>query len=149
MTVGTGKILTSVDEIAERLKSVRTIAVLGLSPKPERDSFRVAQYMKAQGYQIIPVRPAQSEILGERAYASLTEIPVPVDVVDIFRNAKQVPGHVAEILTMNRLPGLAWMQLGISHEGAAKELTAAGIDVIMDRCIKVDHAKYVARTRLV
>lgn len=144
-----GKILTSVDEIAERLASVRTIAVLGLSPKPERDSFRVAQYMKDQGYHIIPVRPAQSEILGERAYASLTDIPDPVDVVDIFRNPKQVPGHVAEILAMRHRPGLAWMQLGISHEGAAKELIAAGIDVIMDRCIKVDHAKYVARTRLV
>jgi predicted CoA-binding protein len=149
MTVSEGKILTSVDEIAERLASVRTIAVLGLSPKPERDSFRVAQYMQDQGYRIIPVRPAQAEILGETAYASLTEIPDPVDVVDIFRNPKQVPGHVAEILAMKHRPGLVWMQLGISHEGAAKELTAAGIDVIMDRCIKVDHAKYVARTRLV
>ncbi|MFP4032002.1 MAG: CoA-binding protein [Desulfococcaceae bacterium] len=143
-----GKILTSVDEIAKRLAPVRTIAVLGLSPKPERDSFRVAQYMKEQGYRIIPVRPAQSEILGETAYASLTEIPDPVDVVDIFRNPKQVPGHVAEILAMKHRPGLVWMQLGISHEGAAKELIGAGIDVIMDRCIKVDHAKYVARTRL-
>lgn len=144
-----GRILTSVDEIAERLAFVRTIAVLGLSPKPERDSFRVAQYMQDQGYRIIPVRPAQAEILGERAYASLTDIPDPVDVVDIFRNPKQVPGHVAEILAMKHRPGLVWMQLGISHEGAAKELTAAGIDVVMDRCIKVDHAKYVARTRLV
>ena len=147
--MSTGKILTSVDEIAERLASVRTIAVLGLSPKPERDSFRVARYMKDQGYRIVPVRPAQSEILGERVYASLTEIPDAVDVVDIFRNAKQVPGHVAEILAMKHRPGLAWMQLGISHEGAARELTEAGIDVVMNRCIKVDHAKYVARTRLV
>jgi uncharacterized protein len=147
--VTTGRILASVEEIADRLASVRTIAVLGLSPKPDRDSHRVARYMQEKGYRIVPVRPAQTEILGEPAYGTLEEIPDPVDVVDIFRNVKQVPGHVPEILAMKHRPGLVWMQLGIVHEGAAEELNAAGIDVVMDRCIKVDHEKYVARTRIV
>lgn len=145
----TGKLVTSVEEIADRLTSVQTIAVLGLSPKPERDSYRVAHYMKRNGYRIIPVRPAQSEILGETAHASLADIPDAVDVVDVFRNAKQVPGHVAEILAMKHRPAMVWMQLGVIHEGAAEELTAAGIDVVMNRCIKVDHETHVARTRLV
>lgn len=147
--MNSGNVLTSADEIAERLASIRTIAVLGLSPKPERDSHRVARYMQENGYRIVPVRPGQAEILGEPAYAALGDIPEPVDAVDVFRNAKQIPGHVPEILAMNPRPGLVWMQLGIAHEGAAQELTAAGIDVVMNRCIKVDHAKYVARTRLV
>jgi predicted CoA-binding protein len=134
-----GKIITQDDKIRDILKNARTIAILGLSPKPERDSNMVARYLKEQGYRIIPVRPAQKEILGEKVYASLDDIKETVDIVDVFRNPAQIVPHAHEAIRLK--PKVFWMQLNIENREAADLLTAAGIDVIMDRCIKVDHER--------
>ncbi len=134
-----GKIITQDDKIGNILKNARTIAILGLSPKPERDSNMVARYLKEQGYRIIPVRPAQKEILGEKVYASLDDIEETVDIVDVFRNPAQIVPHAHEAIRLK--PKVFWMQLNIENREAAGLLTAAGIDVIMDRCIKVDHER--------
>lgn len=132
-----GKILTSDEEIKSVLKTVKTVAIVGVSPKPERDSYKVASYLKEKGYKIIPVRPKQQKIIGEKAYASLDDIVEPVDVVDVFRASDQIMPHVEEALRLK--PKYFWMQLGITNEAAAKRLTEAGIDVIMDRCMKERH----------
>jgi len=134
-----GKIITQDDKIRDILKNARTIAILGLSPKPERDSNMVARYLKEQGYRIIPVRPAQKEILGEKVYASLDDIKETVDIVDVFRNPAQIVPHAHEAIRLK--PKVFWMQLNIENREAADLLTAAWIDVIMDRCIKVDHER--------
>jgi predicted CoA-binding protein len=137
--MGTGQIITDDRRIHELLTRAKTIAVLGLSPKPDRDSYRVAAYLKGQGYRIIPVRPAQAEILGEKAYPSLDDLPGTVDIVDVFRSAEQILPHAREALRLR--PLAFWMQEGVSNPEAADLLTAAGIDVVMDRCIKRDHAR--------
>ena len=142
-----GKILTSDREIKEVLETAQTIAVVGLSPKPERDSHKVAKYMQESGYTIIPVRPAQKEILGERAYKTLDQVPGPVDIVDLFRKSEDVMPHVDEAISVGCR--LFWMQSGIVNQEAAKRLTDHGIDVVMDRCIKVDHASYFKKNILV
>jgi predicted CoA-binding protein len=135
----TGRIITEDAEIKKILEDAKYIAVLGLSPKPNRDSYRVASYLKDQGYRILPVRPAQKEILGEKAYSSLDDIKESVDIVDVFRSADQIMPHAEEAVRLG--PKVFWMQLGIENQEAAKLLTEAGIDVIMNRCIKVDHGK--------
>ena len=132
-----GEILTEYRQIKPVLQDARTIAVLGVSPKPGRDSYRVARYLKDEGYRILPVRPAQTEILGEKVYRSLDDIDVPVDVVDAFRSGEQIMAHVVEVIRLR--PKVFWMQLGIENPEAAKMLTDAGIDVVMNRCIKMDH----------
>ena len=134
-----GKIITKDDKIRDILKNARTIAILGLSPKPERDSNMVARYLKEQEYRIIPVRPDQKEILGEKVYASFDDIKETVDIVDVFRNPAQIVPHAHEAIRLK--PKVFWMQLNIENREAADLLTAAGIDVIMDRCIKVDHER--------
>ena len=134
-----GKIITQDDKIRDILKNARTIAILGLSPKPERDSNMVAGYLKKQGYRIIPVRPAQKEILGEKVYASLDNIKETVDIIDVFRNPAQIVPHANEAIRLK--PKVFWMQLNIVNREAANLLTAAGIDVVMDRCIKVEHER--------
>jgi uncharacterized protein len=135
----TGRIITADADIKTILSSSKTIAVLGLSPKPGRDSYQVAAYLKDRGYTVIPVRPAQEEILGEKAYPSLDEVPGPMDIVDVFRSSEQILPHAHEAL--RRKPGTFWMQEGIENREAAALLTAAGIDVVMDRCIKREHAR--------
>lgn len=134
-----GRILTAEEEIRSLLSSAKTVAVVGISPKPERDSHRVAAYLKDKGYRVVPVRPAQEEILGEKAYARLDDVPGPVDIVDVFRRPEQVPAHAEEALRLR--PRAFWMQEGIEHREAAELLTAAGIDVVMNRCIMREHAR--------
>ncbi|MCP4345523.1 MAG: CoA-binding protein [Desulfobacterales bacterium] len=131
--------ITQDSDIKTILENSKTIAILGLSPKPERDSNMVARYLKENGYQIIPVHPGQEELLGEKAYGSLDDIREPADIVDVFRSPAQIMPHAQEALRMK--PKVFWMQLGIENQEAAKLLTEAGVDVIMNRCIKVDHAK--------
>jgi predicted CoA-binding protein len=126
-------------ELRDLLRTSRTIAVVGLSPKPDRDSYRVAAYLQAQGYRVIPVRPAQTEILGETAYPSLDDVPGPVDIVDVFRSPEQVLPHAHEALRLK--PKAFWMQEGIENAEAARLLTAAGIRVVMNRCIKREHER--------
>ncbi len=134
-----GKILTEDIEIKSVLENSKTIAVLGLSPKPERDSNMVASYLKDKGFKILPVNPAQKEILGENVFVSLNDIKEPVDIIDVFRQSTQVLPHAHEALRLK--PKVFWMQLSIENQEAAELLTEAGIDVIMNRCIKIDHAK--------
>ncbi len=147
MTEKKGEILTSHRQIKAVLAQARRIAVVGLSPKPERDSYDVAKYMQDQGYTIIPVRPAQREILGEKAYKTLDLLPGPVDIVNVFRRSEDVGPHVDEAIALGCK--VFWMQLGIENREAAKRLTDHGIDVIMNRCIKVDYASYFKKNILV
>ena len=123
--------------IEEILKQSRTVAVVGLSPRPERDSYDVARYLQENGYRIIPVNPSAQEILGERCYPSLTAVPEQVDIVDIFRRSEDVPPIVEEAISIGAR--VVWMQLGIVHEEAAQGARARGLDVVMDRCTKVEH----------
>ena len=127
------------DEIRTILEKAKTIAVLGLSPKPERDSNMVARYLKDSGYRIIPVRPGQKEILGEKVYASLDDIKEPVDIVTVFRRSDQIMPHAHETLRLK--PKVFWMQLNIESNEAAKLLTETGIDVVMNMCIQVEHER--------
>ncbi|MFA5082410.1 MAG: CoA-binding protein [Hydrogenophilaceae bacterium] len=127
----------SSDEIRALLQRVRTIAVVGLSPKPGRPSYAVSQAMQRFGYRIVPVRPAVAEVLGEKAYACLADIPFPVDLVDVFRAAEHIPGVVEECLAINA-PAI-WLQEGIVHIDAAEQARAAGMTVVMDRCIYKDY----------
>jgi predicted CoA-binding protein len=115
------------------LKNVRTIAVVGLSPQPARPSYRVAQAMQRYGYRIVPVRPLVDQVLGEKAYASLADIPFKVDLVDVFRAAEHVPAIVGQCLALH-LPAI-WIQEGIVHEAAARDAQDAGMTVVMDRCL--------------
>lgn len=124
-------------DIADILKKYRTIAVVGLSPKPARPSNEVAGYMLESGYTIIPVNPGQTEILGRKCYPDLISIPDPVDVVNIFRRSEDIMPIVDDAIRINA--SVVWMQRGIVNEEAAARARNAGLIVIMDRCIKVDH----------
>ncbi|MFN7991055.1 MAG: CoA-binding protein [Candidatus Micrarchaeia archaeon] len=128
-------------EIPQILRSARNIAVVGLSDKPERPSYGVAEYMQAHGYRIIPVNPMISEWKGIKAYKSLSEIPRgdKVDVVDIFRKSEDVPAVVDEAIGIGAKT--VWMQLGVVNESAAEKARGAGLSVVMDRCMKIEHAK--------
>jgi predicted CoA-binding protein len=136
-----GRLLIEDRDIRAVLENARTVAIVGLSPKPERDSHRVARYLTGRGYKVIPVRPAQKEILGERAYASLDQIAERIDIVDVFRSPAQVLKHARETLKLRFPPRAFWMQLSIKNEEAADLLMSANIDVIMNRCIKADHVR--------
>ena len=115
----------------------RTIAVIGLSEDPRKPSHYVSAYMQQHGYKIYPVNPSITEVLGEKSYASLSDLPIKPDIVDVFRLPKFIPGIVDEIIQLG-LPNL-WVQQGIVNLEAATRAEAAGIHVVMDRCIMVDH----------
>ncbi len=125
------------DEIRALLERVKTIAVVGLSPRPDRPSHTVARALQRFGYRIVPVRPALTEVLGEPAYARLTDIPFAVDLVDVFRAPEHVPAIVEEAIAIGA-PAI-WLQDGVVHEAAAERARAAGLTVVMDRCIYRDH----------
>jgi predicted CoA-binding protein len=121
------------------LQQVKTIAVVGLSPQPERPSYRVASAMQGFGFRIVPVRPGVSEVLGEQAYASLADIPFAVDLVDVFRAAEHVPAIVDACLALHS-PAL-WIQEGIVAEAAAQRARDAGRTVVMGRCLYKDYVR--------
>jgi len=125
------------DEICRTLRNIRTIAVVGLSPNQARPSFRVAQAMQAHGYRIVPVRPLVQEVLGEPAYAKLEDIPFAVDMVDVFRAPEHVPAIVESCIKLG-VPRL-WLQDGVIHEESALRAQAAGIWVVMNRCMWRDY----------
>jgi predicted CoA-binding protein len=132
----------SLDEIRALLARVRTIAVVGLSPRPERPSHRIARRLKEWGYRVIPVRPAVSEVLGERAYARLSDLPEKPDLVDVFRPAEEIGPIVDECAALG-IPAI-WIQEGIVNEPAAQRAREAGMFVVMDRCISVDYRRLMA-----
>lgn len=127
--------------IREVLENSKVIAVVGLSPKSDRPSHRVAAYLKEQGYKIIPVRPSADEILGEKAYPSLKEIPedIQVDVVDVFRKSEDVPPIVNQAIDIGAKA--VWLQEGIVNEEAAQKAGAAGLKVVMDRCMLKEYKR--------
>jgi len=131
--------MESIETIKRILTEYKTIAVVGLSAKWNRPSHFAAKYMKGHGYKIIPVNPAYDEILGEKCYPSLLDIPGPVDIVDIFRRPEDVPPIVEDAITIEAK--VLWMQLTIEHEEAAARAREAGLEVIMNRCVKIEHGR--------
>lgn len=131
------------EERRQILEDAKTIAVVGLSDKPDRTSYMVSQAMQNKGYKIIPVNPRIEEALGEKAVDSLTELSEPVDIVNVFRRSEDVGPVVEEAIQIK--PKVIWMQQGIYNEEAAKKAQEAGITVVMDQCIKVDHAILVRK----
>jgi len=123
--------------IKEILETYRTIAVVGLSSRPHRASHGVSRYMQRQGYRIIPVNPMETEVLGEKAYPSLDDVPEAFEIVDIFRRSEYVPDIVEAAI--RRRAKVIWMQQGVIHEGAAERARAAGLEVVMDLCILQEH----------
>ncbi len=133
-------------EIETILKECKTIAVVGLSPKTDRPSYRVASYLQSRGYRIIPVNPMVNEVLGEKSYPSLSAVPVPIDVVDIFRRPEEVPPVVEEAIRVRAKA--VWMQEGIVHEAAASRARAAGLLVVMDLCMLKEHERLKGEGRI-
>ena len=140
-------IISSLDEryqdpqtIQEILRTGKTIAVVGLSPNPERPSNSVSRYMQEQGYRIVPVNPNVREILGETAYPSLSEIPFPVDVVDVFRAAEATPPIAREAVEIGAKA--IWFQLGVINDEAVAIAERGGLKIVVDRCILVEHRRY-------
>lgn len=127
------------DRLPYILTHYRTVAVVGLSPQPHRPSFDVARYMQAQGYRIIPVNPNATEVLGEKAYPSLTEAArhENIELVNCFRKSEDIPPLVDEAIAIGAKA--VWMQLGIRHIAAAEKAEAAGLLVVQDHCLKIDH----------
>ena len=125
--------------IAELLTSAKTIAVVGLSSRRARPSYSVSEYMQSAGYRIIPVNPQETEVLGEKAYPDLDSVPVPVDIVDVFRRSEFVPEVVEAAIRIGAKA--VWMQEEVVHEEAAERARAAGLTVVMDRCILKEHRK--------
>jgi len=127
------------DPILEILKKYKTIAVVGLSSNPARPSYEVAEYMQRVGYKLIPVNPNEKEVLGEKSYARLEDVPEKIEIVDIFRRAEDVPPVVESAITVGAK--VVWMQLGIENAEAAERARAAGLIVVEDACIFVEHRK--------
>jgi hypothetical protein len=125
--------------ITDILRSAHTIAVVGLSGKRFRPSFGVAEYLQRAGYRIIPVNPRETEVLGEKAYPDLDSVPDPIDIVDIFRRSEHVPAVVEA--AVRKGAQAVWMQEGVVHEDAARRAEAAGLAVVMDRCILKEHRR--------
>jgi predicted CoA-binding protein len=129
------------ETIASILKNSKTIAVVGASPKPWRDSGNITQYLMRKGYDVYPVNPAHQELFGRRCYKDLSSIPVPVDIVDVFRNPDAVDAVVEEAIAVKAKT--VWLQLGVVNEKAAAKAETAGLQVIMDHCIAVDHSRLI------
>lgn len=134
----------SVDEIMrDMLRSAKLIAVVGLSADTWRPSYSIARYLQAQGYRIIPVNPHVDEVLGETAYPNLAAVPYPIDLLNVFRRASALGGHVDEAIA--RGVGGIWTQLGVRDVAAAERARQAGIPMVMDRCIAVEHRRLIGR----
>ena len=125
------------------LNTVKTIAMVGISPKDNRPSYFAFKYLQERGYRMIPVNPGQAgkEILGQKVYATLADIPEPVDMVDIFRASKFVLPVVEEALSLKPKPGVIWMQLGVRNDAAATLAESAGVKVVMNRCPKIEYGR--------
>jgi predicted CoA-binding protein len=143
------------NQIREILTKYKVIAVVGLSKEPEKDSHRVSAYLKKHGYRIIPVNPFADEVLGEKSYKSLLDIPPEIqktiEIVDVFRPAKDVPSIVKQAIKLKALNGkplVVWMQLGIVNEQAAETARRAGLTVVMDKCLMAEHHQLSSASKL-
>lgn len=134
------------EDVERILRTTKTIAVVGLSDKPDRESYEIASYLQQQGYRIIPVNPRITETLGERAYPDLRAVPERVDVVQIFRRSEDVPPVVEDAIAIGA--PVVWMQSGIVNEEAAARAESAGLVVVMDACLRSDHRALRASGRL-
>lgn len=134
------------EDVERILRTTKTIAVVGLSDKPDRESYEIASYLQQQGYRIIPVNPRITETLGERAYPDLRAVPERVDVVQIFRRSEDVPPVVEDAIAIGA--PVVWMQSGIVHEEAAARAESAGLVVVMDACLRSAHRALRASGRL-
>jgi len=131
--------MTDTKTLRRILTDYKRVAVVGLSQNPSRASNVVARYLLDHGFEVIPVNPKYDEVLGQTCYPDLTSIPTPVDIVDLFQRAERVPPFVDDAIAIGAK--VVWMQLDIVHEEAARKARSAGLEVIMDRCIKIDHAR--------
>ena len=145
------KIIESAAERLDILTRYRRIAMVGLSGNPYRPSHFAAIYMLAEGYDVIPINPGEAEVLGRKSYPSLRALaevdPAAVELVDIFRTPADVPPLVEEAIAVGAK--VVWMQLGVVHEEAARQAVAAGLDVVMDRCVKIEHARFFGGLNLI
>lgn len=129
------------EQLKRILEGARVVATVGLSANPGKPSHAIPRYLMEQGYRVIPVNPTITEVLGEKAYAELTDIPDKVDVVQLFRPSEAVPPFVDQAIQIGAK--VVWMQEGISNEDAAATARAAGLEVVMDRCMKVEHRRLI------
>ena len=125
------------------LYNAKTVAIVGLSPNELRASYFVGYYLRRHGYTVIPVNPKESEILGQKSYKSLGDVPGPIDIVNVFRAPDALPAIAAEAVAVGA--GSLWCQFGVINSAGARAAEAGGLSVVMDRCIKVEHARYVGR----
>ncbi len=132
-------VVDDIESLRRILKESKTIAMVGLSAKWYRPSNFAAKYLQEHGYRVIPVNPSYEEVLGEKSYPSLLDIPFSVDVVDVFRRSEDVLPVLEEAMQIK--PKVFWMQLGVINQEAARRAYEAGMDVVMDRCIKIEHAR--------
>ena len=130
-------------EIARIVRSARTVAIVGLSPDPLRPSNFVGFYLQRHGYRVIPVNPRAAEILGEPSYASLSDVPGKIDIVDVFRTPDAVPAIAEEAVSVGA--GALWLQFGVISDEGAEIARRGGLAVVMDRCLKVEHARHLGR----
>ncbi len=128
------------DKIRRILRSSKTLAVVGLSAQWHRPSYFAAKYMQEHGYRVIPVNPVYDAILGEKCYKSLRDIPEPVDVVDCFRKSSEIPAIAEEAIAIGAK--VLWMQLGVQSEQARARAEAAGLEVVENRCVKIEHGRF-------
>ena len=140
------------EDIRNILNKYKLVAVVGLSRNPAKDSYEVATYLQKVGYRIIPINPVAKEILGEESYGSLLDLPEElkkkIEIVNIFRPPESVPQIVDEAIELKKqfgVPNVIWMQIGITHEKAAERAMSVGIQIVMDRCMKIEHRKLFSR----
>lgn len=132
-------------DIQEILTTYRTVAIVGASPNPERPSYKVADFLKKEGFRVIPVTPNADKVVGEKAYPDLSSIPMPIEVVDIFRRSEDVPPIVDDAIAKGAKA--VWMQEGIANEEAAAKAREAGLTVVMDHCMKKELLKKLGREK--
>lgn len=138
--VNEGRFATTAADRMRILERYKRIAMVGLSSNPFRPSHFAAIYMLSEGYDVTPVNPREKEVLGRRSYGALREVPGPIEIVDIFRESSAVPAIVDEAIAVGTK--VIWMQLGVIHDEAAEKARRAGLEVVMDRCVKIEHARF-------
>ena len=138
--VNMGRFATTAADRIRILEQYKRIAMVGLSANPFRPSHFAAIYMLSEGYDVTPVNPREAEVLGRRCYASIRDVPGSIEIVDIFREPAAVPAIVEEAIAAGAK--VVWMQLGVVHEAAAERARQAGLEVVMDRCVKIEHARF-------